>query len=55
MEKQKSDVSKWLSGQHTFTMRTITAIESAPESDIIHTEPEVNTVYLTTYIRYESN
>ncbi|NQD70184.1 helix-turn-helix transcriptional regulator [Sphingobacterium shayense] len=55
MGKQKSEVSKWLSGQHTFTMRTITAIESALECDIINIEPEVNTVYFTTYVRYESN
>ncbi|MEN5436619.1 helix-turn-helix transcriptional regulator [Sphingobacterium faecium] len=54
MNKQKSEVSKWLSGQHTFTMRTITAIENALNCDIVHVEPRVHNVYFTTYVRHES-
>lgn len=35
MGKQRSEVSKWLSGQHTFTIKTITKIEEALGEDII--------------------
>jgi len=55
MSKQKSEISKWLSGQHTFSMRTITAIETALDSDIVHVEPKVNNVYFTAYVRHESS
>lgn len=53
MSKQKSEISKWLSGQHTFSMRTITDIENVLDSDIVHIEPKVKNVYLTTYVRYQ--
>ncbi|MBP3944114.1 helix-turn-helix transcriptional regulator [Sphingobacteriaceae bacterium WQ 2009] len=45
MGKQKSEISKWLSGQHTFSLRTITDIENALDSDIVRIEPNVNNVY----------
>lgn len=54
MGKQKSEISKWLSGQHTFSMRTITAIEAALDCDIVHVEPKVNNVYFTAYVRHDS-
>jgi transcriptional regulator with XRE-family HTH domain len=53
MEKQRSEVSKWLSGQHTFTTKTITKIEEVLGEDIIHIEPSVRNVYFTTYVRFE--
>lgn len=52
MGKQKSEVSKWLSGQHTFSMRTITAIETALNSEIVHVVPKIKNVYFTTYVCY---
>lgn len=54
MSKQKSEVSKWLSGQHTFTTRTITSIEAALDTDIIHIEPIRQNVYFRTYVRVPS-
>lgn len=53
MGKQRSEVSKWLSGQHTFTTKTITKIEEVLGEDIIHIEPRVKNVYFTTYVRIE--
>lgn len=54
MSKQKSEISKWLSGQHTFSMRTIADIENVLDEDIVHIEPKLNNVYFTTYVRYQS-
>lgn len=54
MSKQKSEISKWLSGQHTFSMRTIVDIENMLDVDIVHIEPKLNNVYLTTYVRHQS-
>ncbi len=53
MSKQKSEISKWLSGQHTFSMRTITDIENVLDADIVHVEPKVKNVYFTTYVRHQ--
>lgn len=53
MGKQRSEVSKWLSGQHTFTTKTITKIEEVLAQDIIHIEPSVRNVYFTAYVRIE--
>ena len=53
MGKQRSEVSKWLSGQHTFTTKTITKIEEELGEDIIHIEPNVRNVYFTAYVRVE--
>lgn len=53
MNKQKSEISKWLSGQHTFSMRTISDIENVLDTDIVHIEPKVNNVYFTTYVRHQ--
>ena len=53
MSKQKSEISKWLSGLHTFSMRTIADIESILDSDIVHIEPSVKNVYLTAYVRHQ--
>lgn len=44
--KNKSEISKWLSGQHNFTTKTICKIEVALECDLI----SVDTIYLTAKI-----
>jgi len=35
MGKQESEISKWLSGQHNFTLKTITNIETVIGKDLI--------------------
>ncbi|MFW5658440.1 MAG: helix-turn-helix domain-containing protein [Bacteroidota bacterium] len=35
MGKQESEISKWLSGTHNFTLRTIAKIEGALELDVL--------------------
>jgi transcriptional regulator with XRE-family HTH domain len=35
LEKSEAEVSKWLSGTHNFTMRTLTAIETVLDAEII--------------------
>ncbi|CAM3760799.1 helix-turn-helix domain-containing protein [Sphingobacterium prati] len=55
MHKQKSEVSKWLSGQHTFTTKTIVAIEAALDAEIICVEPIHKNIYFTVHSRIPSN
>ncbi len=43
--KDKSEISKWLSGQHNFTIHTLVKIELALDEDIIHVEPK-NELYI---------
>ena len=40
LDKKPSEISKWLTGTHTFTTKTITKIEAVLEEDIIHIEPQ---------------
>lgn len=49
IDKRESEVSKWLSGQHNFTIKTITAIEAALNEDLIEVSDgrEFNLDYLT--------
>lgn len=49
--KSRSEISKWLSGQHTFTTRTIAKLEVYFGEDIIHIEPKINNVYWTAVVR----
>ena len=39
LNKKPSEISKWLTGTHTFTTKTITKIENVLGEDIIHIEP----------------
>lgn len=55
MGKQKSEISKWLSGQHTFTTKTIVAIEAALDADIIFVEPIQRNIYFTVHSRISSS
>lgn len=36
LNKKPSEISKWLTGTHTFTIKTITKIETVLGEDIIH-------------------
>jgi plasmid maintenance system antidote protein VapI len=38
LNKKPSEISKWLTGTHTFTTKTITKIETVLGDDIIHIE-----------------
>ena len=40
LNKKPSEISKWLTGTHTFTTKTITKIENVLGEDIIHIEPQ---------------
>ncbi len=50
MDKNPSEVSKWLSGMHNLTLKSITKMEMALGIDLIHIEPvkEYTYVYLGT-------
>ena len=39
--KNESEISKWLSGTHNFTLRTIASISEALGEDILHEEKTV--------------
>lgn len=41
MRKNESEISKWLSGTHNFTLRTIASISEALGEDILHEENTV--------------
>lgn len=43
--KSPSEVSKWLSGTHNFTIKTIAKIESILDEEIIHVEKEYKYVH----------
>lgn len=51
LEKKPSEISKWLTGVHTFTTKTITKIETILGVDIIHIEPQKEYVYLKVMIK----
>jgi transcriptional regulator with XRE-family HTH domain len=46
LDKKPSEISKWLTGTHTFTTKTITKIETVLGIDIIHIETQKEYVYL---------
>ncbi len=53
LKKTPSEISKWLTGTHTFTTKTITKIETILGDDIIHVEPQREIVYLKVYVNHE--
>ncbi len=53
LDKKPSEISKWLTGTHTFTTKTITKIETILGVDIIHVEAQREIVYLKVYISHE--
>lgn len=52
LEKNESEISKWLNGSHNFTIDTIAKIESALNEDIILVPKYA---YENVYISYESS
>ncbi|TDE41616.1 helix-turn-helix domain-containing protein [Flavobacterium rhamnosiphilum] len=53
LEKKPSEISKWLTGTHTFTTKTITKIETVLAEDIIHIEAQKEYVYLKVHVNQE--
>lgn len=53
LKKTPSEISKWLTGTHTFTTKTITKIETILGDDIIYVEPQREIVYLKVYVNHE--
>lgn len=53
LDKKPSEISKWLTGTHTFTTKTITKIETVLGADIIHIETQKEYVYLKVHIGQE--
>lgn len=53
LDKKPSEISKWLTGTHTFTTKTITKIETILGVDIIHVEAQREIVYLKVYVNQE--
>jgi transcriptional regulator with XRE-family HTH domain len=54
LNKKPSEISKWLTGTHTFTTKTITKIETVLGVDIIHVETHKEIVYLKVYLTEEN-
>jgi transcriptional regulator with XRE-family HTH domain len=44
--KTSSEISKWLSGTHNLTMKSIIKMELILDTDLIHVEKEIKYVYL---------
>jgi transcriptional regulator with XRE-family HTH domain len=55
LDKKPSEISKWLTGTHTFTTKTITKIEAVLGDDIIHIEPQKEYVYLKVLVNQEGD
>lgn len=53
LNKKPSEISKWLTGTHTFTTKTITKIETILGEDIIHIEAQKEIVYFKVYVNQE--
>ena len=53
LNKNPSEISKWLTGTHTFTTKTITKIETVLGEDIIHIEAQKEYVYFKVYVNNE--
>ena len=55
LDKKPSEISKWLTGTHTFTTKTITKMETVLGEDIIHIEAQKEFVYLKVYVNQEED
>lgn len=51
LDKKPSEISKWLTGTHTFTTKTITKIETVLGEDIIHIEAQKEYVYFKVIVK----
>ena len=45
MDKRPSEVSKWLSGMHNLTLKSITKMETTLGMDLVHTKPKKEVEY----------
>lgn len=50
LDKSSSEISKWLTGTHTFTTKTLAKISVKLGEEIIFTEPQIKKVYFTAYV-----
>lgn len=51
LNKKSSEISKWLTGTHTFTTKTITKIETVLGADIIHIEAQKEYIYFKVLVK----
>lgn len=51
LNKKPSEISKWLTGTHNFTTKTITKIETVLGVDIIHIEPQKEYIYFKVMVK----
>lgn len=51
LDKKPSEISKWLTGMHTFTTKTIAKIGTVLGTDIIHIEAQKEYVYFTVFVK----
>lgn len=54
LNKKSSEISKWLTGTHTFTTKTITKIETVLGTDIIHIEAQKDYVCYTVLVKHQA-
>ena len=50
LNKSQSEISKWLTGTHTFTTKTLAKISLALEEEIIFTKPKTKNVYFSVFV-----
>ena len=55
LNKNQSEVSKWLTGMHTFTTKTLAKISLALDEEIILTDAKTKNVYFTVYRNENAN
>jgi transcriptional regulator with XRE-family HTH domain len=55
LDKKPSEISKWLTGMHTFTTKTIAKIGTVLNEDIIHIEAQKEYIYLKVYANQEED
>ncbi len=51
LDKKPSEISKWLTGMHTFTTKTIAKIGTVLGTDIIHIEAQKEYVYFKVLVK----
>ena len=55
LDKKPSEISKWSTGMHTFTTKTIAKIGTVLGNDIIHIEAQKEYVYLKVLVNQEDD
>ena len=54
LNKKSSEISKWLTGTHTVTTKTITKIETVLGTDIIHIEAQKDYVCYKVLVKHQA-